>query len=272
MRPQNAERSPRCLLRLPGHSGPHSLSKNVLDRKRARRFFIVVRIYQSRGPRFRFPEAAAPMSEIFISYKSERRLAAEHFAEVLKRYGYSVWFDYELVKGKDFTQQIERKVREAKALVVLWCSRSVSSRWVREEVYLAGKLGILIPVMIGTMRNPRSASSSPTPSTSRNGTALPRSHPARSADRCAGGPDRAALSGAGSQGADRVRGDMAALRRARAASFADGPPSCGKPLRLRVIGGPADRPTWRKSSEAAPGQNRWTKRSELSASLLETIT
>ena len=88
------------------------------------------------------------MSEIFISYKSERRLAAEHFAEVLKRYGYSVWFDYELVKGKDFTQQIERRVREAKALVVLWCSRAVSSRWVREEVYLADKLGILIPVMI----------------------------------------------------------------------------------------------------------------------------
>ena len=88
------------------------------------------------------------MSEIFISYKSERRLAAEHFAEVLKRYGYSVWFDYELVKGKDFTQQIERRVREAKALVVLWCSHSVSSRWVREEVYLADKLGILIPVMI----------------------------------------------------------------------------------------------------------------------------
>jgi predicted NACHT family NTPase len=88
------------------------------------------------------------MSEIFISYKSERRLAAEHFAEVLKRYGYEVWFDYQLVKGHDFTQQIERKVRAAKALVVLWCSRSVSSRWVREEVYLADKLGILIPVMI----------------------------------------------------------------------------------------------------------------------------
>ena len=33
------------------------------------------------------------MAEIFISYKSERRAAAEHFAEVLKRYGYSVRFD-----------------------------------------------------------------------------------------------------------------------------------------------------------------------------------
>ena len=88
------------------------------------------------------------MAEIFISYKSERRAAAEHFAEVLKRYGYSVWFDYELVKGKDFAAQIERQIRGARALVALWCSLSISSRWVREEVHLARDLGILVPVKI----------------------------------------------------------------------------------------------------------------------------
>ena len=88
------------------------------------------------------------MAEIFISYKSERRAAAEHFAEVLRRYGYSVWFDYELVKGKDFAAQIERQIREARALVALWCTLSVGSRWVREEVHLAHDLGILVPVKI----------------------------------------------------------------------------------------------------------------------------
>ncbi len=88
------------------------------------------------------------MAEIFISYKSERRAAAEHFAEVLKRYGYSVWFDYELVKGKDFAAQIERQIRGARALVALWCALSVTSRWVREEVHLAHDLGILVPVKI----------------------------------------------------------------------------------------------------------------------------
>ena len=88
------------------------------------------------------------MAEIFISYKSERRAAAEHFAEVLRRHGFTVWFDYELVKGKDFAAQIERQIREAKALVALWCSLSVTSRWVREEVHLAHDLGILVPVKI----------------------------------------------------------------------------------------------------------------------------
>jgi len=88
------------------------------------------------------------MAEIFISYKSERRKAAEHLAAVLSHYGYSVWFDYQLIKGSDFGLQIDRRIREAKALVVLWCSKSVASRWVIEEVDLAHNLGILIPVKI----------------------------------------------------------------------------------------------------------------------------
>jgi tetratricopeptide (TPR) repeat protein len=88
------------------------------------------------------------MADIFISYKSERRKAAEHFAELLKLYGYSAWFDYDLIKGSDFGPQIARRIREAKALVALWCSLSVDSRWVVEECDLAHKLGILIPVII----------------------------------------------------------------------------------------------------------------------------
>jgi len=88
------------------------------------------------------------MTDIFISYKSERKLAAEHFAEVLRSYGYSVWFDYSLVKGKDFAEQIERQIRASKSVVVLWCSMSIGSRWVREEVHLAHDLGLLIPVKI----------------------------------------------------------------------------------------------------------------------------
>src|SRR5262249_51650167 len=81
-------------------------------------------------------------------YKRERRRAAEHLAEVLRCHGYSVWFDYGLIKGRDFGLQIDRKIREAKSLIVLWCSLSVGSRWVAEEVDLAQYLGILIPVKI----------------------------------------------------------------------------------------------------------------------------
>jgi formylglycine-generating enzyme required for sulfatase activity len=88
------------------------------------------------------------MAEIFISYKSERRKAAEHLAQILRCYGYSVWFDYSLINGRDFGLQIDAKVREAKAVVVLWCAKSAGSRWVAEEADLAHSLGSLAPVMI----------------------------------------------------------------------------------------------------------------------------
>jgi hypothetical protein len=86
--------------------------------------------------------------DVFISYKSERRKAAEHLAAVLRLHGYSVWFDYQLVKGSDFGFQIDRKIREAKAVVVLWCTLSAGSRWVAEEADLAYELGILVPAKI----------------------------------------------------------------------------------------------------------------------------
>lgn len=88
------------------------------------------------------------MADVFISYKSERRAAAEHLAEILADYGYSVWWDYGLISGRDFGAQIEKELRAAKAVVVLWCSMSVSSEWVREEAALAKRLNRVIPTFI----------------------------------------------------------------------------------------------------------------------------
>jgi hypothetical protein len=88
------------------------------------------------------------MPDVFISYKRERRPGAEHFAEIIRLYGFDVWFDYALVKGHDFAKQIDEKIRASKILVVLWCTKSVGSRWVHEEVDLAKDLQILLPVKI----------------------------------------------------------------------------------------------------------------------------
>ena len=92
--------------------------------------------------------AGQGMADIFISYKKERRQAAAHLAKILELYGYTVWFDSALVKGADFAAQIDAKVREAKAVVVLWCARSVHSEWVNDEAALAADLGSLVPAMI----------------------------------------------------------------------------------------------------------------------------
>jgi hypothetical protein len=88
------------------------------------------------------------VADVFISYKSERRNAAQHLSRILELNGYSVWFDYGLLSGGNFGPQIEREIRAAKAVVVLWCSLSRESDWVQEEANLAKGLGSLTPVWL----------------------------------------------------------------------------------------------------------------------------
>jgi hypothetical protein len=94
------------------------------------------------------------VADVFISYKTERRNAAQHLSRILELNGYSVWFDYGLLSGSDFGPQIERELRAAKAVIVLWCSLSHDSRWVLEEAHLAERLGTLTPVWLESIELP----------------------------------------------------------------------------------------------------------------------
>jgi TIR domain len=94
------------------------------------------------------------VADAFISYKTERRNAAQHLSRILELNGYSVWFDYGLLSGADFGPQIERELRAAKAVIVLWCSLSHDSRWVLEEAHLAERLGTLTPVWLEPVELP----------------------------------------------------------------------------------------------------------------------
>jgi hypothetical protein len=88
------------------------------------------------------------MANVFLSYKSQRRAAAKYFSKLMETQGYSVWYDYNLIKGKDFGVQLDRQIRTARVVVVLWCSLSVNSEWVQEEVDLAKSLEKLLPIKI----------------------------------------------------------------------------------------------------------------------------
>lgn len=87
-------------------------------------------------------------TDIFISYCREERSAARHFADCFAREGFNVWWDAVLRSGQTFDEVIERELRAAKAVVVLWSPRSVSSRWVRAEATLADRGNKLVPVII----------------------------------------------------------------------------------------------------------------------------
>lgn len=86
--------------------------------------------------------------DIFISYGREERPAARHFAESFAREGFTVWWDAVLRSGQTFDEVIERELRAAKAVVVLWSPRSVASRWVRAEATMADRDNKLVPVII----------------------------------------------------------------------------------------------------------------------------
>ena len=86
--------------------------------------------------------------DIFISYCREERAAARHFSECFAREGFSVWWDAVLRSGQTFDEVIEEQLRAAKAVIVLWSPRSVTSRWVRAEATLADRGNKLVPVII----------------------------------------------------------------------------------------------------------------------------
>jgi hypothetical protein len=87
-------------------------------------------------------------TDIFLSYARQDRGVARMFAEALGDEGFKVWWDASLHSGETFDEVIEQRLREAKAVVVLWSPRSVASRWVRAEATQADRRNKLVPAMI----------------------------------------------------------------------------------------------------------------------------
>ena len=93
-------------------------------------------------------------TDIFLSYSREDRTAARHFADSFASEGFTVWWDAALRSGQTFDEVIERELRSAKAVVVLWSPRSVASRWVRAEATLADRRNKLVPAIIEACDRP----------------------------------------------------------------------------------------------------------------------
>ncbi len=94
------------------------------------------------------------MADVFISYAREDVDTAQRFADAFQATGFSVWWDDALRSGEAFDESIERALREAKAVVVLWSPSSVTSRWVRAEATQADRNRTLVPVMIEACQRP----------------------------------------------------------------------------------------------------------------------
>ncbi len=94
------------------------------------------------------------MSDVFISYASEDRDRVRPLAEALQKRGFNIWWDRSLAAGQDYSQIIERELRGAKAVIVVWTRGSTTSTFVRDEAGRARDEGRLVPVMLDRVEIP----------------------------------------------------------------------------------------------------------------------
>ncbi len=73
------------------------------------------------------------MSHVFISYARATARQAQEVAAVLRGLGHEVWLDDAIPAHRAYAEVIEERLREAKAVVVIWSADAAKSEWVRSE-------------------------------------------------------------------------------------------------------------------------------------------
>lgn len=94
------------------------------------------------------------MSRIFISYARDDVDAAKQLADGIAEAGHEVWWDRHLHGGSHFSAEIERALKDAEAVIVLWSKTSVGSAWVQDEAAEGRDSNRLVPVTIGSVKPP----------------------------------------------------------------------------------------------------------------------
>lgn len=95
------------------------------------------------------------MSSIFISHSHSDRGEASSFARLLEDLGYDVWWDFEILGGAEFRNEIDQKLDQSDVVLVLWSPDAVQSNWVIEEAQDGLSRGKLLPITIKDTRPPR---------------------------------------------------------------------------------------------------------------------
>lgn len=82
--------------------------------------------------------------QVFISYSREDEPAARRVAKSLESSGFQVWWDAHLPAHRSYSDEIERNLKDSKAVVVLWSKGAAQSQWVRSEANFARTAGKLV--------------------------------------------------------------------------------------------------------------------------------
>ena len=94
------------------------------------------------------------MANVFLSYDREDIGRAKPIAGILENAGHSVWWDWHIKGGAQYSKEIEEALKRAEAIVVLWSEHAVESAWVRDEAATGRDSGRLIPVLLDGTQPP----------------------------------------------------------------------------------------------------------------------
>jgi len=94
------------------------------------------------------------VAKVFLSYAREDVGAAKPLAECIGRAGHEVWWDRQIQGGSRFASEIDRELKDAEAVVVLWTKASLESAWVQDEAAEGRDAGRLVPATIDGSRPP----------------------------------------------------------------------------------------------------------------------
>jgi adenylate cyclase len=94
------------------------------------------------------------VARIFLSYARDDSDAAKQLASYIGEAGHEVWWDRHLHGGSRFAAEIDRALKNAEAVVVLWSAASIESAWVQDEAAEGRDSGRLVPVSFGSAKPP----------------------------------------------------------------------------------------------------------------------
>jgi len=94
------------------------------------------------------------MARVFLSYAREDVETARKLAAALVDGGQTVWWDRHVHGGANFSSEIERELKDADAVMVLWSPASLGSAWVQDEAAEGRDSGRLIPATLNSVKPP----------------------------------------------------------------------------------------------------------------------
>jgi adenylate cyclase len=94
------------------------------------------------------------MARVFLSYARDDVETARKLAGILAEAGQTVWWDRHLHGGANFSSEIDRELKNAQVVLVLWSPASIASAWVQDEAAEGRDSSRLVPVTLDSVKPP----------------------------------------------------------------------------------------------------------------------